>query len=234
MQKELIVVDREARDVLAECVRLFLEDQVKAEELYDVVLQYSNSDDNAVTQICFLIEEGFHEGMDEIPKNWPKSVWDEIQRYLLLLDSDFQLDESVEYIWTGWQLVAVAGALVFAGVAGLLGFVTALTWCSIPSAALSLYVSKKKTEKLNLSPYLNVLAPFDSFSSMKAALDQVNLKFGFTKMRHPKKNRPLFHLSKPISILGWVMYFVVLPTFVLLPFQALPVQKNIRRIVPAA
>ena len=227
------MVDREARDVVAECIRLFLEDEANAEELYEVVTQFSDSPDHAVSQICFLLEDGLEEGMGANPKNWPKSAWDETQRYLLLLDSDFQLDESVEYIWTGWQLVAVAGALAFAGVAIMIGFMMALTWFSIPSAALSLYISKKKQQRLNRSPYLDVLTPFDSFASMKAALDQVNQKFGFVKMRYSKQCRYPTLISKPISIFGWFLFFFFLPTFFLLPFQALPVQKYNLRVVPA-
>ena len=155
------MVDREAREALAECTRLYLEHEVQADELFDVADMYLHSSDQALKEFAQAMTLDLFEQGDIglCPERMPKPTWDAIQRYLLLLDSDFQIQDSHSYIWTGWQVVALAGVLLFVVAAQLLGVAAALAWLSVPSAALSYWISKKKSEKLPVSPIRNCWSP---------------------------------------------------------------------------
>jgi len=215
------MTDREARDVLAECVRLWLEGEVNLQELCQVSGFYHGSKDSVVAGFIEQVELDF---LDEVlvhAKDLDKSQWDEVQRYLLLLDSDREFRVTKQIIWTRWQLVAIAGVLAFAAGCLVLGPLAALTWLSVPSGVLSWYITRKKTQKLNLNPWLDVLYPFDSFASLNQTLEEVNEKYGFEKMRwvgqRPQSRRANF------TWLELLLFYGLLPTVFFLPFQAMPI-----------
>lgn len=226
------LIDRQARDVLAECVRLYLEFDVPPEEMYDVANEYSSSSDLAVRDLSrafvfHIFEDGF--GCDAVAL--PKATWDAIQRYLLLLDSDFQIEDSYSYIWTYWQVAALAGVLLFFVAAQFLGAAAAFSWLSLPSAALSIWISKKKSEKRPVSPFREQLEPFDSFQSLKSALQQVRQQHGFEKIKFPGKVLKPVWGARRFSIVSHFLFLVMLPTVLFLPFQALPIQHVDRRCI---
>ena len=221
------IVDRKTRDVLAEAIRQFVEGELCPSELEDIAYNYCSSDDNVVNQICMQF-------MDELdsPRDWPKPVWDEVQRWLLLLDSDRQLEETIETIWTRWQLVATFGVIFIVGFGLLTNFMLAFTWLSLPSGLLSWYITRKRAQKLTPKPYEHVLNPFESFGSMRQTLDEVNDKFGFVKMKQTN-TRPQ-RKGRKLSTLETLIYYALLPTIFLLPFQALPLWQTHRRVVANA
>jgi len=221
-------VDRRARDVLAECLRQFLEGELTFDELEYYVLaeDFGSSKDKVVKDaaISICIDE-----LDD-PQGWPKSQWDSVQRWLLLLDSDRQIEDTSEYTWTRWQLVAVFGVAFFVGFALLTTFAFAFTWLSVPSGILSWYITRKKSAKLTPKPYEHVLEPFESFTSMRATLDEVNETFGFVKMKQHKPG-PRIRLRQ-MSTIEKLIYCCLLPTIFLLPFQAFPICQYHRSVVP--
>lgn len=221
-------VDRQARDVLAESIRQFLEGELSYDELEDFVLGNGHAD--SVDDV--VKDAAMHLFLDELsdPQSWPKSEWDEVQRWLLLLDSDRQIQTTREVIWTRWQLVAVFGVIFFAGFAISTSFMFAFTWLSIPSGVLSWYITRKKSARLTPKPYQHVLKPFESFASMRATLDEVDRKFGFVKMKQQKRGR--FRKPRQISAFEMLIYCCLLPTIFLLPFQAFPICEYHQRVLP--
>ena len=226
-------VDRRSRDILAECLRLFLEGKVNREELFWVVCECSTSDDPTLRQ---LVDPPFIEDVETSvfadPSEMSKRDWDALQRSLLLLDSNRHIEESWEYIWTRWQWLAVFGCFGWLGFSVLFGIWEAFTWLSIPAAALSYWISRQKEKKLRISPYREALNPFESFSSLKATLDEVRCDIGFVKMQCPNAKKPADPFDERYATLTWMVLLVVVPTMILLPFQALPVMQRHQRIVP--
>ena len=122
------MIDREARDVLAECVRLWLEGEVNLQELCQVSDSYHGSKDSVVAGFIEQVELDF---LDEVlvhARDLDKPQWDEVQRYLLLLDSDREFRVTKQIVWTRWQLVAIAGVLAFVAGCLVVGPLAALTW----------------------------------------------------------------------------------------------------------
>ena len=223
------MVDRQARDVLAECTRLFLEREVDVDEVEDVAMTYIKSPDLALVSFANLMSL-----IDWEPDDLPKPQWDSIQRYLLLLDSDRHLAKSSKSIWTGWQLIALVGvAFVLAGL--WVGFWWALGWLSLPSGMLSWHISKKRHNLLTPNPWLEILTPFESLSSMKATLDEVNLTQRFVKMRHQSRNKKTANRkSRHMRGTELIIFYLVFPSFFILPFQALPVREVHWKVVPTS
>ena len=92
------IIDREARDVLGECIRQFLEVELELvelefDELEFVARKYASSKDSVVKHFVTAL---YIEELD-VPQSWPKQSWDEVQRWLLLLDSDRQLEDCLLY-----------------------------------------------------------------------------------------------------------------------------------------
>ena len=226
------MIDRKARDVLGECTRLWLEGELTVDELAEVALEYEDSKDRAVSQFATLVDYSVFENDLLEPETWPKCVWDELQRHLLLLDSDRELQITQNVIWTRWQLVAVAGVLVFAIACWAAGPWWAFTWLSLPSGILSWFITKKKIQKIVLHPWHEVLHPFESFASMRHTLDEVNENFGFVKMKWSGTVKRKFPSSAGTA-LQWIIYCCLLPTVFVLPFQALPVFHTKLEVVPA-
>ena len=224
------MVDRQARDVLAECIRLFLEGEVDVDELEELAMTYIKSPDLTLSRFAILMNY-----IEWEPDDLSKQQWDSIQRYLLLLDSDRQLVQSSKSIWTGWQLIALVGVFAFV-LAGLwVGFWWALGWLSLPSGMLSWHISKKKHNLLTPIPWLEILTPFESFSSIKATLDEVNRTQRFVKMRHPRRNKKTAK-RKIRHLVGTelIIFYLVFPSFFILPFQALPVREVHWKVVPTS
>lgn len=227
------MIDRNARDAFGECIRMFMEDETDAEELFELSANFLDSSDPVVAELAVTLEMSLDDGLFiHDAKKWPKEMWDEVQRYLLLLDSDFQFDQTIRYVWTQWQWLAAGGALAFIVFAMATGVLPALMWLSLPSALLSLYIAKKTGEQLGINPYHHVLTPFDSFSSMKAAYEQVQEVRGFKKIKRARLPQSTDYISRPLTWLGIFLYLVVLPTILILPFQALPTRQLERRVVP--
>ena len=228
------MINRESRDVLAECVRLYLVGEVSPEELYDLADRYLTCNDVAIENFAeFLTFDIFEQGLGFAPCEFSKSVWDTIQRYLLLLDSDFQIQESSTFIWTRWQLVAVLALLLFSILTTAIGLAAVLIWLSVPFAALSWYISKKKQEKIPDVPYQDILRPFDSFASLNAALQQVEQKFGFEEMRYQSNNITRKSLVRNIVKINGLLSLCFLPSILLLPLQILPIHYVERKVVSA-
>ena len=232
-------VDRRQRDILGEAIRQVLEGDLDPTELFEVIVALGSIDDQAVSTVVKIFLD-FDEDYPYVISN--KAAWDGVQRYLLILDSDYQISTKTDYLWSHWQIVAAVGffACVLFGLSA--GWAAALLWLSIPSGLLSWKIACAR--KIAPYPLHDIVEPFDSVGSLFETYRATQAAVGFRKMRlnRPRKQRRIpTPLEKAIvarlkSALGWscrAVWLFFAPTVLFLPFQMLPKRHFQQRVVQA-
>lgn len=230
-------VSRRQRDILSEALRQVLEEDFSPAELYQVVDALGVVHDEAVKAVadmCFDFDEDYLYVMTN------KDAWDQVQRWLLILDSDYQVSTKTDYIWSRWQIVASVGFFTFVLFGLFVGWTAALIWLSIPFGLLSWKIAEART----IAPYPldNIVSPFDSIGSLFETCRATQKSAGFRKMRFTGKRKPArvrTKMEKAIlarlkSVFLWggrTMWLLFVPTVLFLPFQMLPKRNVQRRVV---
>ncbi|MEM7783727.1 MAG: hypothetical protein AAF623_10270 [Planctomycetota bacterium] len=228
------IIDRRCRTILAESLRLYLEEQITQKRCLEAWDYCSTSKDRTVREIYNLFFLDFDEWL---PSELSKSEWDELQRVLLILDSDRHLVHESVYHWSKHQVTAAA-ALVFCMCVGMVfGWLNMLIFLGVPAGFISILISRAK--KIQLPPYAGQVYPFGSLSELRATYEEVG---HFKKQRHRRRpDNPRSRMAKlltwkiPSSVAELNYYFfliVVFPTIVLLPFQMFPVHQLRSFVLP--
>jgi len=230
-------INRRQRDILAEALRQVLEERLHPGELYEVIEALGTVDDQAVSTVSDMLFE-FDEDYPIVMTN--KAAWDQVQRWLLILDSDYQISTKTDYIWSRWQIVAAVGFLTCVLFGVFEGWTAALIWLSIPSGLLSWKIASAR--KIAPYPLEDIVSPFDSVGSLFETCRATQASTGFRKMRFTgkrKRQRARTRLEKAIvarlkSTLIWslrTMWIMFAPTVLFLPFQMLPKRHVQQRVV---
>jgi len=170
-----------------------------------------------------------------------KAAWDQVQRWLLILDSDYQISTKTDYIWSRWQIVAAVGFFTFFLFGLCVSWTAALIWLSIPGGLLSWSIARAR--RIAPYPLEKIVSPFDSVGSLFEVGRATQKSVGFCKMRFAgtrKQTRIQTGLEKAIvaklkSAVVWLwhmLWLLFVPTVLFLPFQMLPKRHAQQRVVP--
>ena len=230
-------VNRRQRDILAEAIREVLEGDFDPGELYKVIDALGTVDDQAVKSVsdmCFDFDEDYPYVMNH------KTAWDMVQRWLLILDSDYQISTKTDYLWSRWQIVAASAFLACVLFGLSVGWMAALIWLSIPSGLLSWKIANAR--RIVPYPLADIVSPFDSVGALFETCRATQTSAGFRKMRFTgtrKQRRVRTQLEKAAIarlkstvIWSWrTVWLVFAPTVLFLPLQMLPQRHVQQRVV---
>lgn len=207
------MIDRAARTELAEFIRAYLDERLTAFEFDDAIFDLETDDPtvNAVVDKLWY----FYDDIKDHKVHATKEVWDEIQRYLLLLESDAELEVKHLRSWTIRQFIAGCAFVIFIVLAFQVGW--HLTWplgvlfsvVSIPLFFWSRWAFRKQCPQETV-PRTPDAFPFTSV----AQLCRVRRRMpGFTKKLYPPelaqrkmKSWPKNGASMLMSVFGLVMF----------------------------
>ncbi len=114
------MVDRAARDEMAELIRRYCAGELGSSALDDRVMELQRAtDDDTLSEVCSEVWLTYDDLIDH-PIHVPRPCWDYLQRLLLLLDSDGEIVDEHARRWTWRQPVAAAGVLTFIAAAAQL------------------------------------------------------------------------------------------------------------------
>ncbi|MFO0913257.1 MAG: hypothetical protein U0795_09880 [Pirellulales bacterium] len=109
-----------------------------------------------------------------------KRDWDYLQRLLLLLEADCQLETHSERYWSSTQLVAAGAIIGLAVVTSIWGW-NGLAWVWIPCGLLSMcleWILSRTTR--SRSAYQSIIEPFASIGDLRTAYESTR----FTKQKY--------------------------------------------------
>lgn len=224
------MVDRSARDRLAEAVEAFLADQIGADAFDERIHEIAGeTDDDTVGEIVDLLWYHYDDCTDHRAALC-RVEWDYLQRLLLLLRSDASLIIDQGRRWGARQAVALAAVVAFIVGVFLLGFGWQLLRITIPLGVVSMLLACWPTRngKAESDDFVR-LTPYASVSELLAVRRSVP---AFRKQRYPdalKWRRVRHHLTSGFL---WLVLGAVWSPVALL-FQALPQEKSTSRVVPA-
>lgn len=229
----LPMVDRSARDRLADAVEAFLAEDLGAFEFDDRINEIAvGTDDETVKEVAHLLWYHYDDCRDHTAA-LSRTEWDSIQRLLLVLRSGAVLATDRGFQW-GWrQAVAIAAMVAFVGGLVLLGFGWQLLLVMVPLGGVSMLLAHfaEAGARSCKDGELVRLAPYSSVGEMLAAHRTVR---AFRKRRYPDAMRER-RIRGPVEAgLLWLFFRVMWLVFspVVLLFQALPSPRSTSRVVP--
>ncbi len=226
------MIDREARQEIRTAVDGFLDGSISAFDL-DERLTAIETDDATAREAIWLLWFTYDDLKDHGPELWEKPAWDFVQRLLLLLDSDSEIESTKGQRTWGWSQAVALGAL------GLMAwlywgvyhhwFFPVLIGGAI-SMAIALWRDLAERRQGDDDP--TNAAPFASPGEIRRVLRQMP---GWKKRRHPGGRSPRL---RP-RCFEWVyglnarfLWCMVSP--VALALQALPARESSSRVVVPA
>jgi len=231
------MIDQAARKEMADTIRSYLNDEIKAFEFHDALDEIrAQTKDRTVKDIVYCL--WYH--YDDLKNHKivaSKEVWDYFHRLLLVLESDSEMETSISRKWSFRQPIAACALTAFVVLAWSLGWGLHLLvgYIALGIASMLLaYARSKASPKLNAAEIAST--PFSGTSQVLAARRRVP---HFVKWRYPThlSKRTIRHwiLEADLPLLGKVVYGVLWVMFapVVLLFQATPeVDFETRVIIP--
>lgn len=205
------MIDHKARADVRETINAFLSDRIGA-DAFDDQLQgvYRKTQDKtvkyAITKLWYIYSD-----FDDHLVRLDKRGWDAVQRWILLLSSDAEVQVRHKWVWHSSQLGAAAVVAVVC-VLLLINFVAALLIGGIVSIALA--ATRKQIQSSHEATDLWNAWPFPSLAALERTLRRTP---AFTKRMHRREivargKRPRFDKIKlpmfmewPLSRVGWCM-----------------------------
>lgn len=220
-------VDRKQRKCLATVLRLFLQEELTAFELDELLNDFRVSGDSAVRYVATVV--WFHyDDMDDHPVVLAKAQWDFFQRLLLLLESDRRVETTSIQRWSPSHLVAIAALITFLGTAVAWGWGYPLLALLLPLGAISIAIAwlrdRKNAEGINPATF-----PFATLSDLWSAYDAA----AFTKARYPRRREEREIRSWGDDIAADLQCYLAWAVFspLVLLIQALPSTESRVRVI---
>ena len=224
------MINRDARNRLADLIRRYLDEQAKAFDFDEALDEFRDSDDDAVRFVSETVWYHYDDCKDHlVVLNKPE--WNYFQRLLLLLESTSEVTLTRSRHWTYTQLFAAFLLLACITIAFQTGIGEHLLIFFIPFGIGSIAISRFRHPAEEASPYDAIITPYQSFCDLRIAHEETR----FQKVRYPS------HLTKrtirsPLMdwfglaycCIGWGM----LPLIPLL-FQCFPTSSENVKIIPA-
>lgn len=215
-----MTLNREQRKEVAQLVRQYLNEELTAFEFDEALWEYRDSDD---TTVGFVVDQVwyFYDDCDDHLVALEKPVWDYHHRLLLLLESDFEVQETRTLGWSWTQLIAGFCLAGFGLVAARVGWSEQLLFYAIPFGLVSIAISIYRAKSRVSGPYDEIVMPFRSIADLKLAYEQTAT---FHKQRYPRqlKNRKVRSRLALATLyfqhyMRWLMFSPLPLAFQLLP-----------------
>jgi hypothetical protein len=229
------MVDRESRARLVKVIRSYMAEEMTAFQFDDVRTEIcSATSDKTVKNIGKTLWFYYDDCKDhKIVAS--KEVWDLLNRLLLLLESDGELETTKT--WREWhptQCVAALSVFLFVIIAFKVGFGEQLLAYALPFGPLSMLIAwhNAQQRRKTTNPIECALTPFPTMGSLFAVRRLVG---GFKKVYYPKSIASRRIRDPIIDNLMWIPRSLAWCMFspVALFFQALPRKRSeIRIAVP--
>lgn len=224
------MVDRDARNRLAELIRRYLDEEMKAFDFDDALEEFSESHDDAVRFVSGALWYHYDDCDDHLVV-LSKPEWNYFQRLLLLLESNSTVKFTQSWHWTYTQLLAAAFLLLCIGIMVKTGFGYHLLVFFIPFGIGSIVISFLRRPGENVGPYDAIITPFESLGDLRFAYK--NTSFRKVHYRSQLANRTI---RSPFMNWFWTVHcyicWSVLAPIPLL-FQCFPSTISNIRINPA-
>ncbi len=204
------MVDREARDKLADLIESYLDERITSFEFADAQVEItSKTKDRTVSHVAWALWH-FYDDLEDHTVDVPKEVWDYIQRLLLLLRSDAEIRKQ-RRIWSWRQAIAAVTLIGFLAVAIPMGFGKHLFVVAIPFGLISVAISDEFRKPKDEDEETITLAPFASITEVLCVRRTVP---GFRKRRYPPEFKSKRKRSRFVVPAMWV---VTIPWLMLSP-----------------
>ena len=227
------MVDRTARDELADVLERYMAEEANSYELdEELMLRDWPRDDRTLNKAIRVIWLSYDDFVDHKVLG-PKANWDQLQRIVLLLRSDDQMEVTGGRRLTLRQVIPLACLALFVGAVAQFGWGWHLLAVSVPLGVVSMLLSwwrLARDQRHDTSE--PVASPYESVAELLAARRRVP---GFRKRPYPPridKRRIRGPASEPVM---WICFLVPWLLFspVALLFQAWPRYQGQCRLVPA-
>ncbi|QDU07534.1 hypothetical protein [Gimesia aquarii] len=224
------MVDRDARNRLADLIRQYLDDELTAFDFDDALLDFPDTDDSTVQ---FVIETVwyFYDDCIDHPVVLSKPQWDYFQRLLLLLESNSTVIVKKTHIWSFVQPVAAVLLLACLLIVWITGFDDHLHIFFIPFGIGSILLSFLHRPETKVNPFHEIVTPFQSINDLSIAYDSAN----FVKQQYPSHLKSRQLRSPAMDMFIWVQNFVLCLLFAPIPLliQSFPQTITDVRVNPA-
>ncbi len=224
-----MIVDRQKRDVLIGAINRYLDGKTTAFEFDDEIFGIE-SDDPAISYIVRQLWY-FYDDCKDHTVQLAKEHWDLIQRLVLILRSDAQIEISTRRRWDLAQLLALAALLLFVYAATWFGFGKQLLALAIPFGVVSIAISRWRRMAANrLSQRETALTPFSSVSEMLLLHRDLPT---FRKRKYPPEMGP-FKIRSPLEEMAMWLHLYGVWLFaspLVLAYQALPTTETEARVL---
>ena len=201
------MVDRKARDELADTVERYLADELTAFEFDEAIFKIADStDDGTVDDAAWWLWSCYDDVADHKVVA-TKEQWDWIQRLLLVLRSDGEFIYTRPRRWTVRQPIAACGVIAFGVAASTVGLTWPLLLTCIPLGCLA-YLLRLWRDRDNRKrqPSQELIAPFSSMAEMLRVHRRVR---DFSKRRYPDRLRGRKIRSREERLESWIESAVV-------------------------
>ena len=206
--------DHTVRAQLATAIRTFLNNGLSPDEFLNVLSDVQISSNHPLIHEISLGLSGFIGDDDDTAHVQSKLSWGYLQRVLLALETDAEL-EMIQNQRPGWtRIVAIVALITLSSIAFQVGFSLQLIPIAIIAGLLSVILSFLEHRQHQVTAFDGIIEPFNSLDDLRIAYECST----FHKMRQPQQaNAPDERFLQMHSVLG-----VVFTGPILLFFHAFP------------
>jgi hypothetical protein len=157
-------VDREARDRLVVTINRYLDEEISAfqfdEEIFDDI--WDTTDDPTIGYIISSLWY-FYDDCKDHKVRLSKEAWDYFQQLILLLQSDFHMEEHTKRQWSMRQFIAAVALALFGLSIVWLGIGKHLLAIAVPFGVVSILLLSWRTRSMpQPDPFAIAITPFSS------------------------------------------------------------------------
>jgi hypothetical protein len=226
----VIIVDRPNRDAVIAAVNRYLNGETTAFQFDEEIFGIESDDPSVRHAVCQLWY--FYDDCKDHKVQLSKEAWDYIQRLILLLQSDAQIEVRKRRRWDFTELIALAALILFVYESCWFGFGSQLLAVALPfgivSFAISWWRARKSAGQMDKSRI--GLTPFSSLSELLPLRRRVS---NFRKCKYPPGMKK-FKIRSPLEEFGMILQLYALWAIfspVVLAVQILPMTETDTRII---
>lgn len=228
------MIDRRARDEMADAVERYLREETTAFELDDSLTRIADGTKDETVREIGIELWWFYDDLKDHKVVASKEEWDAFYRLILVLRSDGHIETVKRKRWTARQFVACCSLSVFVLVCAIWGFGIPLLVVTIALGGVSMSLAYWQL-CLAEGPYERSLSPFSSVSELLGVRRNAR---HFRKQKYPRRlqRRRIRHPILDYAMLAIFYGIIGVPLWLLcsplaLAFQAMPEDCSVSTVV---